>query len=116
MNPNPDKAFEAFLTQHLQQTGEYLPDDGFTARVMGQLPAAEPRGLSSIVERLLAIVPALLVAAVVSIQFPWGHTFTNVWYMAAQLEISQWFTFAVGAAGSLLLAAVFWYWQTEENF
>jgi hypothetical protein len=116
MNATPDKVFEDFLAQQLQQTREYLPDDGFTARVMGSLPAAAPQGLSGIMERLIAGIPVLLIAALVLSQFPWGRTITNVWYVAAHLDVSQWFTFALSAAASLLVASVFWFWQTEESF
>jgi hypothetical protein len=115
MNATPDKVFEDFLAQQLQQTREYLPDDGFTARVMGDLPAAAPSGLSRAQERLLTGIPVLLIAALVFIQFPWARTMTNVWYVVAQLEVSQWFTLALGTAASLLVGGIFWFWQAEEG-
>jgi len=66
---NVDTTFDDFLAKHLQVQHDYIDDDGFSARVMVNLPA--PRKMSTLLEKLIIGVPVLLIAVLVFSQFPW---------------------------------------------
>ena len=53
-------SFDAFLTKHLQQAHNYLPDDDFSARVMASLPAQ--KRLNPWLEKVIVCVPVTLIA------------------------------------------------------
>ncbi len=82
-------SFDNFLSTQLQQSQAYLPDDKFTAQVMGKLPAAKK--LSRWQERLIIIVPLVVISLLVLSQF-------SVLAIAVKL-----WTFLVGAQVASLL-------------
>ena len=77
--------FDRFLSQQLTQAQPYLMDDNFTAQVMGKLPPAKK--LSRWQERLIMLVPVLLISVLVLSQFSLVTTFVGVWTWLVSLSL-----------------------------
>ncbi len=63
-----DDNFEQLLKQHFQQTRDYIDDDGFTGRVMSQLPRQQE--FNPWVKQIIFWVPLLLVSILVLSNLP----------------------------------------------
>ena len=74
---NSNDSFDVFLTKHLQQANTYLPDDDFSARVMQQLPA--PKKLSRWQERLIILIPLVIISLFVLSQFSILAVIIKLW-------------------------------------
>lgn len=70
-------SFDAFLTKHLQQANNYLPDENFSAQVMQQLPA--PKKLSRWQERLIILLPLMVISLLVLSQFSILAVLIKIW-------------------------------------
>src|SRR5690606_8178932 len=111
---NPDNSFDDFLAKHLQQERAYLPDDGFAGRVINALPAQ--RSVSRGTEILILGVSVLISSLLVFILFPWADTLSTLWHMVLQVGPLVWLKLGVGTAAAMLIAGIFWFWQTAESF
>jgi Domain of unknown function (DUF5056) len=66
-----DDNFERILKQYFQQTQDYIDDDGFTGRLISQLPGKEE--FNPWVKQLIFWVPLLLVSILVLSNLPVLH-------------------------------------------
>jgi len=100
---NPDQSgsdtFDHFLMKQLQQNQTYIADDNFTAQVMGGLPA--PKKLSRWQERLIIIVPLLVISALVLSQFSILAMLIKLWTFAVSVNFTQ--LIQIGVAVSVLV-------------
>jgi predicted anti-sigma-YlaC factor YlaD len=67
MMQNHDDNFDGFLSEQLQQSHTYLPDDNFTAQLIAKLPAQKKLTLWQ--ERLIILFPCALISLLVLSQF-----------------------------------------------
>jgi hypothetical protein len=63
-----DKSFDALLAKQLQANTHYIDDDGFTAQLMGYLPA--PKRISPWLEKLITWLPVSIITLLVMSQLP----------------------------------------------
>lgn len=84
---NPDN-FDTWLQQALHEEDDYLPDNGFTERVMAALPPAP--AVSERREKLLTWGAGAAAAALAALPLPWGEllaalqaTDTQTWMLVA---------------------------------
>jgi len=92
-------AFDHFLVKQLQQNQTYLADDNFTAQVMGSLPA--PKKLSQWQERLIIVVPLLIISLLVISQFSILAVLIKLWTFALGVNFIQ--LMQIGAAVSVVV-------------
>jgi hypothetical protein len=106
-NHSDDDNFEALLTKHLQQAQTYLPDDDFTARVMQQLPA--PKKLSLWQERLIILIPLVVISVLVLSQFSLLAVLIKLWTLFLTTNITS--LLQIGALTTLAVVsgAAFWF-------
>ena len=100
-------SFDDFLTKHLQQAQVYLPDDDFTARVIKQLPA--PKKLSLWQERLIIIIPLLVISVLVLSQFPVLAVLIKVWVLFWTVDLSGLLQVGFLMSIAAILGATFWF-------
>ena len=100
-------SFDDFLTKHLQQAQVYLPDDDFTARVIEQLPA--PKKLSLWQERLIIIIPLLVISVLVLSQFPVLAVLIKVWVLFWTVDLSGLLQVGFLMSIAAILGATFWF-------
>jgi hypothetical protein len=80
-------AFDNFLAKQLQENQHYLPDIDFTAQVMKSLPA--PKKLSVWQERLIILVPVLVISLLVLSQFSIVAVIVKLWIFLVGMSITQ---------------------------
>lgn len=80
-------SFDNFLSTQLQQSQPYLPDDNFTAQVMGRLPVAKK--LSRWQERLIIIVPLVVISLLVLSQFSVLAIAVKLWTFLVGAQIAS---------------------------
>ncbi len=100
-------SFDAFLTKHLQQANTYLPDDDFTAHVMQQLPA--PKKLSRWQERLIILIPLLIISVLVLSQFSALAVVIKVWTLFLTTSFTSLMQIGVLMTVSVISGAGFWF-------
>lgn len=118
-NPNDDRfnlngndSFDNFLASQLRQAQPYLDDDNFTAQVMGQLPAAHKK-LSPWQERLIILIPLVIISSLVLSQFPVMELLISLWtfilgaQLASLLQLGLFTTIAVISGASIWFAKQF---------
>lgn len=99
--------FDAFLTKHLQQANTYLPDDDFSARVMQQLPA--PKKLSRLQERLIILIPLLIISLLVLSQFSVLAVFIKVWILFLTTSFTSLLQIGILTIVSVVFGAALWF-------
>jgi hypothetical protein len=103
--------FDNFLAKQLQQAQPYLADNDFTATVMSQLPVAKK--LSVWQERLIILIPFLIISLLVLSQFSVLAVVVKVWSLvvgaqvASLLQLGLLITLAVISGASLWFAKQF---------
>jgi hypothetical protein len=102
-----DDGFDAFLTKHLQQANTYLPDDDFTARVMQQLPA--PKKLSRWQERLIIMIPLLVISLLVLSQFSVPAVLIKVWVLFLTTSFTSLLQIGVLTTIAVISGVVLWF-------
>lgn len=96
---NTEKTFDDLLVRHLQTQHNYIDDDGFSARVMANIPAA--RKINPIVEKLIFCLPVLIITALVISQFPWRDVVQYAYAILLTVD-----TASLLKAGVLLLSTI----------
>jgi hypothetical protein len=102
-----DDNFDAFLTKHLQQAQTYLPDDDFSARVMQQLPA--PKKLSRWQERLIIMIPPLVISLLVLSQFSALAVIIKLWTWLSIMDFTSILQIGILTAVAVISCAAFWF-------
>ncbi len=103
--------FDIFLSKQLQHAQPYLADDNFTAQVMGKLPAAKK--LSRWQERLIIIIPLIVISLLVLSQFSIIGLLVTLWTfimganVAIFLQLGLFITIAVISGASIWFAKQF---------
>lgn len=100
-------SFDAFLTKHLQQAHNYLPDDDFSARVMQQLPA--PKTLSLWQERLIIMVPLLVISLLVLSQFSVLAVLIKMWVLLVTTSFTSILQIGILTTVVVISGAAFWF-------
>jgi hypothetical protein len=100
-------SFDAFLTKHLQQAHHYLPDDDFSARVMQQLPA--PKTLSLWQERLIIMVPLLVISLLVLSQFSVLAVLIKMWVLLLTTSFTSILQIGILTTVVVISGAAFWF-------
>ncbi len=102
-----DENFDAFLTKHLQQANTYLPDDDFSVRVMQQLPAAKK--LSRLQERLIIMIPLLIISLFVLSQFSILAAVIRLWTWLSIMDFTNILQIGILTTLAVISGAVFWF-------
>jgi len=102
-----DDNFDVFLTKQLQQTQTYLPDDDFTARVMQQLPA--PKKLSLWQERLIILIPLMIISVLVLSQFSLLATMIKLWVWLSMMDFTSILQVGIVTTIAVISCAMFWF-------
>lgn len=100
-------SFDAFLTKHLQQAQNYLPDDDFSARVIQQLPA--PKTLSLWQERLIIMVPLLVISLLVLSQFSVLAVLIKMWVLLVTTSFTSILQIGILTTVVVISGAAFWF-------
>ena len=100
-------SFDAFLTKHLQQANAYLPDDDFTARVMQQLPA--PKKLSRWQERLIIMIPLLIISLLVLSQFSVLAVLIKVWILFLTTSFTSLLQIGILTTAAVISGVALWF-------
>ena len=106
-NHSGNDNFEALLTKHLQQAQTYLPDDDFTARVMQQLPA--PKKLSLWQERLIILIPLVVISMLVLSQFSLLAVLIKLWTLFLTTNITSLLQIGALTTIAVVSGAAFWF-------
>ncbi len=104
MNKHPD--LDELLTKHLRDSHPYLPDDGFTSRVMANIPA--PQRSPRWARTLLVGIPAVIVGLLVFGQLPLIETTQQIWQWALTADLLTVLITGAGISGVTLLACLAW--------
>jgi hypothetical protein len=102
-----DDNFDVFLTKQLQQAQTYLPDDDFTARVMQQLPA--PKKLSLWQERLIILVPLMIISVLVLSQFSLLAVIIKLWTWLSVMDFMSILQIGILTTIAVISCASFWF-------
>ncbi len=100
-------SFDAFLTKHLQQANTYLPDDDFSVRVMQQLPT--PKKLSRLQERLIIMIPLLIISLFVLSQFSVLAVIIKLWTWLSIMDFTNILQIGILTTLAVISGAVFWF-------
>ncbi len=99
--------FDVFLARHLQQAQTYLPDDDFSARVMQQLPA--PKKLSLWQERLIILIPLVVISMLVLSQFSLLAVLIKLWTLFLTTNITSLLQIGALTTIAVVSGAAFWF-------
>jgi len=102
-----DHNFDNFLRKQLQESQPYLPDDIFTAQVMAKLPTAKK--LSHWQERLIILIPFLIISSVVVSQFPVLALLIKAWNLLLVADVSTFLNMGLLMAVSVISGASYWF-------
>ena len=105
-HPQSD-AFDHFLMKQLQQNQPYLADDNFTAKIMESLPA--PRKLSQWQERLIILVPLIIISLLVLSQFSVVAIFIKLWILAVGMNVAQLLQIGFIVSVTIISGASLWF-------
>jgi len=104
--PLDDNGFDNFLSAQLQQSQPYLMDDNFTSHVMAKLPAA--KRLSRWHERLIILVPLLIISLLVISQFSVLEVLIKVWTFLVVLDVATLLKIGLVMSIAATSGASFW--------
>ncbi len=99
--------FDRFLTKQLQESQPYLIDNDFTVQVMGGLPA--PKKLSVWQERLIILVPLLIISVLVISQFSILAVVIKLWILAVSMNLTQLMQIGMLVSVAVISGASFWF-------
>lgn len=102
-----DNNFDDFLTRQLQQAQPYVSDDDFTAQVMGKLPAAKK--LSVWQERLIIVIPLLIISLLVLSQFSVLAILIKLWTLLAMVDLASLLKMGLFTSIVVISSASFWF-------
>lgn len=102
-----DDGFEHFLSAQLQQAQPYLMDDHFTAQLMAKLPAAKK--LSVWQERMIILVPFLIISVLVLSQFSVLALVVNVWTLLVSVDVASLLTMGLMVSVVVVSGASLWF-------
>jgi antibiotic biosynthesis monooxygenase (ABM) superfamily enzyme len=100
-------SFDNFLTQQFQQAQPYLLDDGFAAQVMGKLPA--PKKLSVWQERLIIIIPFIIISLLVLSQFHLLAVVIKLWTLLMVVNVAVLLKIGLLTSIAVISCASFWF-------
>lgn len=100
-------SFDGFLTQQFQQAQPYLLDDGFVAQVMGKLPA--PKKLSVWQERLIIIIPFVIISLLVLSQFHVLAILIKLWTLLMSVNVAGLLKIGLLTTIAVISCASFWF-------
>lgn len=101
-----ESGFDNFLSAHLQQAQPYLIDDDFTARLMAKLPAAKK--LSIWQERLIVLVPLLVISVLVVSQFSVLAILIKLWTLLVSADVASLLNLGLVMSIAAISGASFW--------
>lgn len=117
-NPNvnhvENDSFDHFLMTRLQQNQPYLADDNFTARVMGNLPAQKK--LSPWQERLIILVPLMVISGLVMSQFSALAILVEIWTLAVGMNFVHLMQLGALLSVAVISTASFWFARQFKIF
>ena len=102
----PD-AFDLFLVKKLQENQSYIDDDGFAAGVIKSLPAATKLSLWQ--ERLIILVPLLIISVLVLSQFSLIGVMIKLWTLLVGMEVNQLIQIGVAVSVAVISGACVWF-------
>ncbi len=102
-----DDGFDNFLRMQLQHSQPYLMDDNFSAQVMAALPAS--RKLSLWQERLIMLVPCLVISLLVLSQFSLIAFLVKGWTWLMTLDTTSLLGVGLSISASAISGASFWF-------
>lgn len=88
-----EKSFDELLARHLQANTPYIDDDGFTAGLMGQLPA--PKRVKPWLEMVITWLPVSLISLLVLLQLPWRPLAQPVYAWVLTMNMASLLSLAV---------------------
>lgn len=100
--PVEQDEFDAFLRQNLNNSSAYIPDDGFSQKVVQALP--QKPSIMQYVPYLFLVCLFLLTAAVI----PWLDVLTSVMHYFITLEVMELLKMAAMSAAGLFTVASAW--------
>jgi hypothetical protein len=103
----PGNSFDGFLSNQLQQAQPYLEDDNFTMQVMERLPAAKK--LSRWQERLIIIVPLIVISLLVLSQFSVIGMLVKLWTFLLAAQVSSLLQLGLFTTIVVISGASFWF-------
>lgn len=103
---NVDTTFDDFLAKHLQTKHGYIDDDGFSARVIANLPA--PRKINTLLEKLIIGLPVLLISVLVLSQFPWRELIQPAYAIILTMDTVMVMKTGVALFAVMSVATIFW--------
>ncbi|GGY77178.1 hypothetical protein GCM10011613_22110 [Cellvibrio zantedeschiae] len=102
-----DDGFDNFLSAQLKQAQPYLSDEDFTAQVMAKLPAAKK--LSPWQERLIILVPFLIISLLVISQFSVVAVLVKVWTLLVSADVTSLLTISLMMSVTAVSGASLWF-------
>jgi hypothetical protein len=106
--PSFNDDFEQMLSARLQQAQPYLSDDNFTTNVMQTLSTR--KALSPLQERLIKIIPVLIISVLVLSQFSAVAIFAGAWKLLFTLNSTH--LLQLGSAMALAISSCF-FWRAS---
>ena len=108
---NTEDSFDNFLRAQLQQSQPYVMDDNFSAQVMAKLPAQKK--LSPLQERLIIVVPVVIITLLILSQFSLLAVAVKVWVWLVALNLAS--LLKIGLATILLAITAASYWIAKQS-
>jgi len=102
-----DNGFDNFLSAQLKQAQPYLMDDVFTAQVMTKLPPVKK--LSVWQERLIIVVPLLIISVLVISQFSILAVIIKLWALVFSVGVANLLSIALAISAVVLCGASYWF-------
>lgn len=105
--PLDDDGFDNFLRAQLQQAQPYLMDDNFTAQLMEKLPAAKK--LSVWQERLIIVVPLIIISLLVISQFSVLAILINLWTLFLVTDVMSLLKMGLVISALAVFGTSYWF-------
>lgn len=102
-----DEQFDNFLSAQLKQSQPYLMDDNFSAKVMAQLP--QQKKLSAWQERLIIVLPLVLISLLVLSQFSLVAIVVKLWTMLFVIDLPSMLRAGLIFSAAALCGACYWF-------
>jgi hypothetical protein len=99
--------FDDFLSAQLTQTQPYLMDDNFTTQVMAKLPPTKKLSLWQ--ERLIIVVPLLIISALVLSQFSVLAVGIALWTWLVSVDVANLLSIGLAISAAALCGASYWF-------
>lgn len=107
--PSDDCELERWLARELQQSADYIDDEGFADRVMSQLPTEPaPRPLALWLWPLLI---AVLVGVGAVLLVPVQPLTTHLLAVLLEMPLLAWLQIGLGVSTLVVAGASYWVWR-----